>query len=140
MAEKSQLTATSIVAGHGATVISPLYHYYFLSFFGHTGGLRKGAEMTPQEINAVLLNHENWVRNEPGGKRANLALQNLYGLPLSGANLAQIKLTGADFSGSNLKGADMSGAVLTGAKLAGCRIDGANLEGARLEDTVVAGN
>lgn len=48
--------------------------------------------MTKDELALVLERHAKWLRNEEGGKRADLSGANLYGADLSGADLSGAKL------------------------------------------------
>lgn len=50
---------------------------------------------TKEELNEILDKHVKWLRNKPGGFRANLSDANLYGANLSGANLSGADLYGA---------------------------------------------
>ena len=58
--------------------------------------------MNAEELKSVLDSHKKWLKDESGGKQANL----------TGADL-----TGADLARADLRGADLRGADLTGAKL-----------------------
>jgi hypothetical protein len=51
-------------------------------------------QMTPAELDAVIASHGKWLRNEPGGTRANLT-----GADLTGAILTDANLRGANLSG-----------------------------------------
>ena len=104
---------------------------------------------TAKELKAILKLHQEWLNNEVGGTRANLAGANLYGANLTdadlsganlaGANLAGANLTGADLTRANLAGADLSGANLTRANLVGANLTDANLYGADLSGAILAG-
>jgi uncharacterized protein YjbI with pentapeptide repeats len=92
--------------------------------------------MTPEALKETLRLHGMWLRDEEGGKRANLrgaclSRANLRGADLSGANLSRANLRGADLSGANLSGANLSGANLRGADLSGANLRGADLSGAK---------
>ena len=71
---------------------------------------------TQEELNTILEKHEEWLRDETGGERANLSGADLYGADLSGANLSGANLSRANLSWANLSGADLYGADLSGAK------------------------
>ena len=58
-------------------------------------------------INNVLELHEKWLRNEPGGKLADLCDADMSGASLSGAELCDANLRGADLSGANLRDAEL---------------------------------
>ncbi len=61
--------------------------------------------MDQGKLNEILKKHDLWLRNEPGGERADL-----HGADLHGANLRGANLYGADLYGANLYGADLRGA------------------------------
>jgi hypothetical protein len=88
--------------------------------------------ITSQDIPGILERHGKWLRNEPGGSRADLSGANLSGANLSGANLSGANLSRADLSGANLYGANLSGANLSRADLSGANLYGADLSGANL--------
>ena len=67
--------------------------------------------MNKEELKSKLDKHLAWLRDEPGGERADL----------SGANLSGANLTRANLSGANLSGADLYRANLTGANLSGAK-------------------
>lgn len=109
--------------------------------------------MTTEELQAVLNEHEKWLRGT-GGKRANLWGSeiwgaNLKGVDLGGANLMGANLKGANLGGANLKDADVRGAdirganlwcaILRGADLRDADLRGANLWGANLKDADLKG-
>jgi hypothetical protein len=77
------------------------------------------------ELKLVLELHIKWLRNEDGGKRANLYGADLYGADLSRADLYGANLSGADLYGANLSGADLYGANLYGADLSRADLSGA---------------
>ena len=63
--------------------------------------------MLSLDIQKALVGHLLWIKDEPGGERANLR-----GADLSDADLSGAYLSGANLSGANLSGADLSGAYL----------------------------
>ena len=69
-------------------------------------------KMNRQELQEILEAHRKWLRNEQGGKCADLCNTNLRGADLYGADLY-----GADLRGADLRGADLYGANLLGANL-----------------------
>ena len=83
--------------------------------------------MTTEELKKILEDHLKWIRNEVGGKRADLSGADLSGADLSGANLY-----GADLSEANLSRADLSRAYLSGAYLSRANLYRADLSGANL--------
>ena len=63
--------------------------------------------MDRAELDNILIEHSKWLKNNNGGKRANLR----------DANLRDADLRGADLEGANLERADLRGANLEGANL-----------------------
>ena len=59
-------------------------------------------------IKEVLEKHLKWIKDEPGGERADLSGADLSGADLSGANLYGADLSGANLSGANLSRANLS--------------------------------
>jgi len=86
------------------------------------------AQMTKDQIAAVLADHLKWSQGE-GGLRANLEGANLEGANLRGANLYV-----ANLSVANLRGANLEGANLDVANLEGANLEGANLRGAKINN------
>ena len=86
--------------------------------------------MTKEQIKETLELHLKWLRNEEGGKRADLSGADLIGAYLNGAYLRGADLNGADLNGADLSGADLNGAELRGADLRGADLRGADLRGA----------
>ena len=83
--------------------------------------------MTRKELQEIIAAHGRWLKDEPGGNRADLRgadlyRANLYGADLGGANLYGADLGDANLGGANLYGADLSGANLGGADLRGAKI------------------
>ena len=76
--------------------------------------------MTKEKLNEILELHTKWLRDEPGGVRANLR-----GAILSGAILSDANLSGANLSGANLSRANLRGAILSGANLSDADLSGA---------------
>ena len=58
--------------------------------------------MTKEKLSEILSLHAKWLRDEPGGIRANLRDADLSGANLIGANLRDADLIGADLIGANL--------------------------------------
>ena len=86
--------------------------------------------MDADKLKQVLIAHGSWVRNQPGGSRADLSRANL-----SRANLSRANLSGADLSRANLSGANLSRADLSRADLSGANLSGAvSNEWTRLPD------
>ena len=88
--------------------------------------------MDKQELKAILDKHLKWLRDEDGGKRANLSRADLYGADLSEANLSEADLSEANLYGANLYGANLSRANLSRANLYGANLSRANLSRANL--------
>ena len=68
--------------------------------------------MKKQELDKIIENHLEWLRDSDKGQRA--YLQGAY---LQGAYLQGAYLQGADLQGAYLRGADLRGAYLRGADL-----------------------
>ena len=88
--------------------------------------------MDKQELKAILDKHLKWLRDEDGGKRANLSRADLYGADLSEANLSEADLSEANLYGANLYGANLSRANLSRANLYGADLSRADLSRADL--------
>jgi hypothetical protein len=89
--------------------------------------------MNNRELAEVLLLHSLWLKDEDGGKRAdlrdaNLRNANLSGADLSGADLRSADLRSADLRDANLRNANLSGADLSGADLRSADLRNANLD------------
>ncbi len=80
-----------------------------------------------KNLNEILKKHKMWVRNEKGGKRADL-----HGADLSGANLRGANLRGADLREVNLFEADLFEADLFEADLRKADLRKADLRKANL--------
>lgn len=96
-------------------------------------------DMSMEELNRILEEHEKWLRGEAGGKQADLSSISLQGVDLSGHNLERIKLNSADLYGANFKGANLQGAELHAADLTNADLTNANLEKARLAYATIQG-
>ena len=88
--------------------------------------------MDKQELKAILDKHLKWLRDEDGGKRANLSRADLYGADLSEANLSEADLSEANLYGANLSRANLSRANLYGADLSRADLSRADLSRADL--------
>ena len=64
-------------------------------------------KITQERLNEIIASHGKWLRDEEGGKRANLDGANLDGANLYGANLRMANLYGANLDGANLDGANL---------------------------------
>ena len=85
-------------------------------------------EMTQQELNEIIKEHQHWIKEDCAGwekMRANLRGADLYGANLRGADLYRANLRGADLHGADLRGANLRGANLRGADLYGADLRGA---------------
>lgn len=96
-------------------------------------------DMSMEELNRILEEHEKWLRGEAGGKQANLSSISLQGVDLSGRNLARIRLSSADLYGANFEDANLQGAQLFSADLTNADLTNANLEKAGLAYANVQG-
>ena len=68
---------------------------------------------TPEQLKEILHLHGKWLRDEPAGKRANLADANLTYANLTDANLTDANLTRANLTYANLAYANLAYANLT---------------------------
>ncbi len=96
-------------------------------------------DMSMEELNRILEEHEKWLRGEAGGKQANLSSISLQGVDLSGRNLARIRLSSADLYGANFEDANLQGAQLFSADLTNADLTNASLEKAGLAYATVQG-
>ena len=64
------------------------------------------------DLKQILEDHLKWLKDEEGGKRADLRSANLRSADLRSANLSGANLSGADLSGANLSGANLRSADL----------------------------
>lgn len=87
-----------------------------------------------EELHKIVRSHRLWLRDEEGGKRANLT-----GADLAGADLRGADLRFADLAGANLAGADLSQATLAHADLTRATLERAHLTGASLAHANLAG-
>lgn len=77
------------------------------------------------DLPKILRLHGMWIRDEPGGARADLRGADLSGADLSGADLSgadlrEASLSGADLSSADLRGADLRWADLGAGRVAAC--------------------
>jgi hypothetical protein len=79
--------------------------------------------LTQEQIDKIVESHGRWLRDEPGGERADLSGADLRSANLRGADLSGADLSGADLRSANLRGADLSSANLRGADLSGADLD-----------------
>jgi len=89
-------------------------------------------------LEKILEAHIKWLRNEPGGKRADLSRADLSGADLSRATLCDANLSGAELSETNLSRANLCRADLSRANLCLSDLSDTNLTGANLRDTVLS--
>ena len=85
------------------------------------------------ELKEILRLHGVWLRDEDGGKRADLRGAYLRGAYLRGVDLRGAYLQRADLRGAYLQGVDLRGVVLQGVYLQGAYLRGADLRGADLQ-------
>ena len=93
--------------------------------------------MNDEGLKAVLDKHAMWLRDDPGGARADLADADLTRANLVRVNLASTNLARANLAHANLIGANLARANLTGANLIGANLARANLAGTNLASTVL---
>ena len=84
------------------------------------------------DLKTILDLHIKWMRNEPGGARADLSGADLSGANISGANLSRANISRANISRANLSRANLSWADLSGADIARANISRANISRANL--------
>jgi hypothetical protein len=115
--------------------------------------------LDPDDIDEKIRSHRLWLRQKPGGLRADFSNADMKGCELvdiilvrakllganvscsklNGINLSESDLYSADFSYSDLLGANLSLADMRGMKLREANLTGANLEGTDLTGTRHAG-
>lgn len=84
-------------------------------------------------LDEILDKHEKWLKNEPGGERANFQRANLWISDLRGANLQRANLRDANLRGANLQRANLRGANLRGVDLREADLRRADLQKADLQ-------
>ena len=87
-------------------------------------------QITREELNEILKEHELWLKGEGEGKRADLSYTNLSGMDLRGVNLKH-----ADLQYAILRFADLKDADLRNANLRYDNLRNADLEHADLRQT-----
>ena len=95
--------------------------------------------MTKEKLSEILSLHAKWLRDEPGGIRADLSGANLSGANLSGASLSYANLSCADLSCADLSYANLSGASLSYANLSCADLRCADLSYANLSCADLSG-
>ena len=101
-------------------------------------------KMTQEELAEALELHRKWLREEEGGRCADLTDADLRGAALRradlrGAALRRADLRRADMRGADLRDADLRGADLTDADLRDADLRGADLRRADLRDADLRG-
>ena len=86
------------------------------------------------DLKMILDKHHKWLKNEPGGVRANLRCADLRDANLRCADLSGADLRDANLSSANLRDANLSGANLSSADLRDANLSSANLSSANLSD------
>ena len=94
--------------------------------------MSKQKTFTADELTVILADHLKWLRDEPGGKRANLSAANLSDANLSAADLRAANLRAANLRAANLSAANLSDANLSDANLSDANLSDANLSAADL--------
>ena len=85
--------------------------------------------MNQEELNKILKEHELWLIDEEGGKRADLS-----NTDLSGVNLRDVNLRYANLSNTNLRDANLRYANLSYTNLRDADLSYANLSNTNLRD------
>jgi uncharacterized protein YjbI with pentapeptide repeats len=108
-----------------------------------------GTNVEIDALKAMLLAHKLWLRNERGGRRADLSLKVLRNYTLPGIDLTRGKLTGVQLIQCDLSDAKLFEADLFGANLAktifiradcrGVDFRGAQLSGADFSEAKLSG-
>ena len=91
--------------------------------------------ISQEELKEILKKHKMWLKDEEGGKRADLSGANLMGSNLRAANLTYADLIGANLSNADLWNTDLIGADLTCANLSNADLSRADLSTADLINT-----
>lgn len=112
-------------------------------------GIASGAEVELDDLKSILVAHRAWLRNERGGRRADLSLKVLRDVKLPNVQLPRAKLTGVqlincDLSGGKIHECDFFAANLAGTKFVGADCHdsdfrGANLMGADFSEAILSG-
>ena len=92
-------------------------------------------QISREELNEILKEHELWLKEEGEGERADLSYTNLRGMDLKGVNLKRAILTHAVLVYADLKYANLRYADLSYADLELAILIDANLKNANLEET-----
>ncbi len=92
-------------------------------------------EITEEEFEGIMADHELWLSDPSKGKRADLCDLSLSKHKLAGRNFSQARLCGANFIEADLRAtnftdADLKNALFHGANLRSAILNGADLEGA----------
>ncbi len=95
--------------------------------------------MTHEDLDRILSEHAQWLRDPSTGRRADLNCADLTGANLSranltGANLSRANLSDANLSRANLYCANLYCANLSRANLSDANLNCADLTGANLSD------
>ena len=88
--------------------------------------------MKNEKLAEILTEHKSWLKDEAGGKRADLRCADLRGASLRGASLRGADLRDADLCHANLRNANLRDADLCHANLRGADLRGADLRDADL--------
>ena len=100
---------------------------------------------TEEQLREIIESHGRWLRDEEGGKRADLSGSdlrgsNLRGSNLSGSDLSYSNLIDSNLSYSDLRGSNLSYSDLRGSNLSGSDLRGSNLRGSNLSDSNLSGS
>jgi hypothetical protein len=88
--------------------------------------------LTPEQIAEIIDSHGKWMRDEEGGKRADLRYANLSSADLRSADLRSADLRSADLRSADLRSANLSSADLRYANLRSANLSSADLRYANL--------
>ena len=96
-------------------------------------------KITQKRLNEIIASHGKWMRDEKGGKRADLRGANLRGANLGGANLEGAYLADANLRDAYLRDANLENVDFRDANLGDADLRGANLGDAYLGDAYLGG-
>ncbi|MCI9130317.1 MAG: pentapeptide repeat-containing protein [Eggerthellaceae bacterium] len=88
-------------------------------------------QITEQELEEILEKHRLWVRDKPGGERADLTDADLRGIDLREALLSSAACKGACFDGVDMRGSNISAADMRGASFRMTKMHGSYARGTR---------
>lgn len=91
----------------------------------------------PEAIEAILRDHEEWLRDPTKGKQADLSGRDLTRMDFSRRNMRGVKLSGSVLWGVDFTDADLTGAELCNTVLKYAILRGTNLSGAKVLESPI---